>query len=447
MPQPVPGRTTEQRFAAPTSAGTPFVTQRPIPRDKAFDATLAMKRDPYRFMRKRCIALGEDVFQTRLMLRKTICMSGPEAAALFYDARRFMRAGAAPLRLQYTLFGRGGVQGLDDEPHHERKHMFMSLMTPERIRAIGDISEEFWQRYSKIWATSERVELYGEVREILARTVCAWAGVPLSEREVRLRTQDLAALFESAGAIGLRHWRGRMARNRAQQWAGDLIDRVRRGELKVPRGTALHTIATQRGFDSEALDRHIAAVELLNVLRPTVAVTVFVTFEALALHDHPDCREKLQHDDEGTYTESFVQEVRRFYPFFPAVAAIVRRDFEWKGFQFQSGTRTMLDLYGTDHDPRVWEAPDEFRPERFGTTPADPFMLIAQGGGTHERGHRCPGEWITIELMKRAARFLACSVSYDVPAQDLRIQFSRVPALPASRFVIGNVRPVSSCAA
>jgi hypothetical protein len=31
-----------------------------------------------------------------------------------------------------------------------------------------------------------------------------------------------------------------------------------------------------------------------------------------------------------------------------------------------------------------------------------------------------------------------------VPAQDLRIRFSRLPALLASRFVISNVRPVSS---
>jgi hypothetical protein len=51
----------------------------------------------------------------------------------------------------------------------------------------------------------------------------------------------------------------------------------------------------------------------------------------------------------------FVQEVRRFYPFFPFVAAVVKKDFTWKGFEFKEGTLTFLDLYGTNHDPEVWE--------------------------------------------------------------------------------------------
>src|SRR3546814_9974873 len=65
------------------------------------------------------------------------------------------------------------------------------------------------------------------------------------------------------------------------------------------------------------LSPRVAAVELLNILRPTVAVSVFITFTAHALHQLPACRQNLQADD--GYLECFVQEVRRFYPFFPAV--------------------------------------------------------------------------------------------------------------------------------
>jgi fatty-acid peroxygenase len=77
------------------------------------DSTLALFRNPYRFISERASAIGEDVFETRLLLRRTICMTGPESAALFYDPAHFQRAGAAPARLQRTLFGEGGVQGLD----------------------------------------------------------------------------------------------------------------------------------------------------------------------------------------------------------------------------------------------------------------------------------------------------------------------------------------------
>lgn len=51
------------------------------------------------------------------------------AAELFCDESRFVRRGATPGRIQRTLLGRGGVKGLDDEPHRHRKAMFMSALT------------------------------------------------------------------------------------------------------------------------------------------------------------------------------------------------------------------------------------------------------------------------------------------------------------------------------
>ncbi len=85
---------------------------------------------------------------------------------------------------------------------------------------------------------------------------------------------------------------------------------------------------------------------------------------------------------------------------------------------------------------RLWERPEEFRPERFRGRAASPFDLIPQGGGDHHRGHRCAGEWVTVELMKAALSQLAEFMTYDVPAQDLRVSLSRAPAIPRSRFVI-----------
>lgn len=100
----------------------------------------------------------------------------------------------------------------------------------------------------------------------------------------------------------------------------------------------------------------------------------------------------------------------------------------------------LLDLHGTDHDARTWDAPEEFRPERFRRWDGSPFNFIPQGGGDHYLNHRCAGEWVTIELMKVASDSLARRIEYDVPEQDLQIDASRLPALPRSRFVIRDVR-------
>jgi fatty-acid peroxygenase len=78
-----------------------------MPRDKSPDSSIALLLDPYRFISKRCRRYRSDVFEARLLLQKTLCMTGPETAQLFYDPDRFMRQGAAPGRVQKTLFGRG----------------------------------------------------------------------------------------------------------------------------------------------------------------------------------------------------------------------------------------------------------------------------------------------------------------------------------------------------
>jgi fatty-acid peroxygenase len=198
-------------------------------------------------------------------------------------------------------------------------------------------------------------------------------------------------------------------------------------------------IARHRDANGRLMTPDVAAVELLNVLRPTVAVAVYLTHVAHALDAHPACRPSLERGGDRQL-EWFVQEVRRLYPFFPAVVARVRRAFEWRGLRFPRGTRTLLDLHGVHHDPRVWGDAEVFRPERFGERLPGPFDLVPQGGGDHWMDHRCPGEPITIELMKRMARFLTRDVAYDVPFQDLQIDEARLPALPRSRFVLSRVR-------
>lgn len=409
-----------------------------IPRDRAPDSSLGLLLDGYEFIGRRARRHRSDIFATRLLLERTICLTGREAAELFYDERRFQRAAAAPAMLKKTLVGEGGVQGLDDVPHKQRKQLFMSLMTPESIERLGRLAAQEWDKSISRMESRAHVVLLDEARETLFRAVCAWSGTPLPEGEVGTRTRELGDLIEGPGSIGLRHWKGRLSRRSAEQWAAGLVRDMRRGGLSAGANQALGAVAHHRDVSGNLLDERTAAVELLNVLRPTVAVAYYVTFMAVALHSYAGITEKLATGDLDP--EWVVQEIRRFYPFFPFVAARVREDFEWHGYRFPINTRVLLDLYGTNHDRRLWEEPNEFRPERFRDWGGDPFSLIPQGGGNHESGHRCAGKWVTIELMKVALRMLSSSLQYDVPPQDLRVDLSRMPARPNSGFLIANVR-------
>lgn len=258
-----------------------------IPRDRSLDSTLALLLDPYGFISDRCRKYRTDLFETRLMLRRTICMIGPSAAEVFYDQRKFVRRGAMPERIRRTLIGRGGVQGLDDAEHLHRKQMFMSLMTPERIAELAETVLHLMRAYSLNWASMSRVKLGDELSEILTRAACAWSGVPLEEDEVGTRTRELTAMFSYAGSVGPRHWWSRVARRRAERWIGDLVVRVRAGELAAPESSALHVISFYDDLQGRHLSPAVAAVEILNILRPIVAVSVYLQFLAHALHVHP----------------------------------------------------------------------------------------------------------------------------------------------------------------
>lgn len=410
-----------------------------MPREDGIDHSISLIREGYMYILNKRRSFNSDIFETRLLGKKAICMGGKEAAELFYNSEKFKRKDAAPNRVVQTLFGKKGVQALDGQAHKHRKEMFMSIMSPDELSRLTHITKKQWGLAAKKWTKTDKVILYEETKEILLRTACEWAGVPVQESEIKHLTGYFGAMFESAGTIGPKHWMGRNARNHAEKWMQELIEKVRQGTVTPPGNTALYKFSWHRELDGNLLDLEVATVEVINILRPIVAIAIFINFITLALHHYPEERKMLLAGDEK-YAEMFIQEVRRYYPFFPFVTALVKKDFTWNDYQFVKGTLTLLDLYGTNHDPKIWNNPDVFNPARFFNWKESPFGFIPQGGGDYFGGHRCAGEWVTIEIMKVSLNFLLNQVMYEFPAQDLSYSMVNIPSIPRSKIIIGNVK-------
>lgn len=410
-----------------------------IPREEGIDHSLSLLREGYMYIPNRRHSFASPIFETRLLGHKAICMGGKEATEIFYDNEKFMRSGAAPKRVIKSFFGEGGVQTLDDAEHKHRKQMFMSLMTPDQLDRLNNITRRQWENAANKWMQMDKIIFYEEAKEIMCRTACEWAGVPLKEEEVKERTDQLSQLFESPTGIGPEYWKGRQARKQLNEWMGKVIDHVRGGELNPLIGSSLHTISLHRNLDGTLLDTEVAAVEVINILRPIVAISIYISFTLLALHHNPEEREKLRIGTDQ-YTHMFVQEVRRYYPFFPLVGARVKKDFTWKGYIFEQGTLTLLDLYGTNHDSELWGNPDVFNPERFADWKGSPFSFVPQGGGDYLMGHRCAGEFVTIEVMKVSADYLANQLEFVIPDQDLSFSMVSIPSIPCSKIILTDVK-------
>tara|TARA_R110000868_G_scaffold404902_1_gene683689 strand:- start:80832 stop:82082 length:1251 start_codon:yes stop_codon:yes gene_type:complete len=411
-----------------------------IPRTRSFDSTLALLREGYDFISNRCARYGSDAFDTRLMLRRVTCVLGEDAARMFYEPGRFTRRGAIPQPTLWLLQDVGSVATLDGEEHRHRKAMFLSLITPASVRRLGDMFADEWQSRLPAWEAKRRIVLFREIQPILCSAVARWAGAPLRGKALKTRTRELAAMVDGAGSVGPRQWRGAWLRRRTERWARRVITDIRNGSRVVPEESPAAVIARHRDLSGHPLSASDAAVELINLLRPTFAVDRFIVFAGLALVEQPHARAFVTGGGDPEL-EAFAQEVRRYYPFFPVVGGRALESFGWRGHGFRKGDWVLLDLYGTNHDERSWNKPDSFRPERFLEWDDNPHSFIPQGGGDVRSNHRCPGEPITVEIMKRAIDMLANRLDYDVPPQDLSVSRSRMPAIPQSRLVITNVRP------
>lgn len=84
-----------------------------IPKEKCLDNTLKLLLEGYLYIPNRCRRFKSNIFQTRLMGQKVICLSEEEAAQIFYDNRKFTRRNAMPNKIPYPFqFHSTGWRGL-----------------------------------------------------------------------------------------------------------------------------------------------------------------------------------------------------------------------------------------------------------------------------------------------------------------------------------------------
>lgn len=110
------------------------------------------------------------------------------------------------------------------------------------------------------------------------------------------------------------------------------------------------------------------------------------------------------------YLQAVVKESMRLYAAAPLPGPReFTSDCTLGGYHIQAGTRLILNIWKMQRDPRVWENPLEFEPERFLTThkgvdvKGQHFELLPFGGGRRS----CPGMSFALQMTHLAlAAFL-----------------------------------------
>jgi fatty-acid peroxygenase len=244
--------------------------------EKILDSSLALMREGYLFISNKIRENNSKIFKARLMAQDVICMRGKEAAELLYDQDRFQRYNAAPKRVQKTLFGENAIQSLDGNEHLHRKNLFLSILTPENDRRLAELTLKQWQDSVSKWEGLEKIKLFEEAKNILCWVSCRWAGIPLQKADTEEKADDFYSMIDGFGGIGPRYWMGKHARNQTEQWIAQIIDDTRAGKLKPDENTALYSIAFYKEADGIQLDTSMAAIELINIIRPIIAIATYI---------------------------------------------------------------------------------------------------------------------------------------------------------------------------
>jgi len=163
------------------------------------------------------------------------------------------------------------------------------------------------------------------------------------------------------------------------------------------------TSATAMNFTWYLLSRHPEAERRLHAEIDALPDEPVVGFDAV--RQYP-------------YTRALIQESMRLYP---PVWLLPRRALQpdtLSGYTVPAGTDVMLSPYLIHRHPGHWEAPEEFRPERFlAEDPRERYVYIPFGAGPR----RCLGEEFSLYEMTvhfaRMARYLRLEPADDTPMQ------------------------------
>jgi cytochrome P450 len=137
--------------------------------------------------------------------------------------------------------------------------------------------------------------------------------------------------------------------------------------------------------------------------------------------------------DNMPYTHGLIQETLRYYPSVYVTLREAEEDDDYKGYHIPAGTQFVVNIRALHRDPRYWDEPERFWPERFGGEEAVPrhkfaFMPFLAGP------KKCIGD-----------NFAMMEMRLVVPTimQRLRFQYEAAePVQEKAGFVMETKKPV-----
>jgi cytochrome P450 len=347
-----------------------------------------MRTDALAFMVRSAKTYG-DIVCFRFLNIRTYLLVRPDQIedVLVTNASKFIKGRA--LRANKHLFGNGLLTSEGDFWLRQRR-----LMQPAfhraRIASYGEAMTSFTASSMERWKTGEQLDIHHEMMRLTLQIVGKVLFDADVERDAPQVSKILETLLEYAAdfrrQIFVPKWLPTQRNRISKRAIGDLDSIIFRiiGEKRALRqegNDLLSMLLNVQDEDGSRMTDQQLRDEVLTLFlagHETTANSLAWTWWLLA--QHPEAEERFHVELDAAlggrlpgmddlarlpFTGHIVTESLRLYPPAWAMARIAVKEHEISGYAVPKGTGIAVSPWIAQRDPRWYDAPEEFRPERW----------------------------------------------------------------------------------
>jgi cytochrome P450 family 135 len=351
---------------------------------------------------------------------KTVLTAPPEAAP--------SAAGDTPIA---SILGPSSVITLTGPEHMRQRKLLLPPFHGERMRAYEETIVQASRRDMASWPLGRPMRLGARTRNITLEVILRAVFGVEAERMSGLKGA-IGRLAEPARTLAL--LRFALSPPSSERPAGEIgqalerldgliyaeIERRREQQDLGEREDILSLLLQARDEDGEAMTDGELRDELVSLLLAGHETTATATAWAIErLVRSPDKLRRLVEEIDGgegdEYMQAVIHETLRVRPVVPGVVRLLQEPLTVAGYELPEGTRVVPSIYLTNSNPRVYEDPKRFKPERFLDQAPDTFAWIPFGGGIR----RCIGASFAMLEMKVMLRTMLKELHPSVPKNSV----------------------------
>jgi cytochrome P450 len=348
-------------------------------------------RDQLKFI-EHCRDEYGDVVWMRFLYVPAIFLYHPDEIeyVLVTNAKNFIKSMSLRSNFFQRLVGNGLLTSQGEEWKRQRR-LSQPAFHRERVASYGQVMADYATRLTEKWSEGENRDIHRDMMRLTLEIVvqCLFsADVSSDVDHVGATLKELVKPFASQATLGwiLNNRLPTPAHLRFHALARK-IDRVvyriisERRAAGEDKGDLLSMLLDARDEDGSQMDDRQLRDEVMTLFlagHETTALTLAWSWYLLGTH--PEVEKKFHAElDEVLggraatvadlsrlkYTEQIAKECMRLYPPAYGLGREAINDCEIGGYRVTAGTQVFMFQWATQRDPRFYEEPGSFRPERW----------------------------------------------------------------------------------